>query len=275
MIRRRMAIDPSARIAPTARVHPDARIGPQTVIGDFCIVEADVAVGAHNVLEPYVYLKRWTTLGDQNEISAHTVLGTDPLDKNFNGDRSYLRIGNRNKIREHYTISRGTKPESETVVGDDNFIMTSGHVAHNAVIGNRIVIASCALVAGYVEIGDGAFISGGVVIHQFSRIGGLAMIGGNSRVSMDAPPFLLYSGFDIRPLGVNAVGLRRAGLTPADIRPLKEAYRILYREGLSLAGALQKIETELPGPLTSQMTAFIRGSKRGICRPGRKQHASE
>src|SRR4051795_12535950 len=140
----------NAQIAPTARVHRDAKIGPSVVIGDFCVVEDDVVLGAGCVLEPYVYVKRWTTLGERNEISAGTVLGTDPLDKAFNGQRSYLRIGSGNKIREHYTISRGTRPESVTEIGDENYIMTSGHIAHNCRIGNRTVIASCALVAGYV-----------------------------------------------------------------------------------------------------------------------------
>ncbi len=119
-----MPLDPSAVIAPTARVHSEASIGAQTVIGDFCVIERDVRIGAFCVLEPYVYVKRWTTLGDRNEISAGTVLGTDPLDKAFTGERSYLRIGEGNKIREHYTISRGTAPESETVIGDRNYIMT-------------------------------------------------------------------------------------------------------------------------------------------------------
>jgi len=132
-------------------------------------------------LEPYVYIKRWTTMGEANEISAGAALGTDPLDKNFKGQRSYLRIGNGNKIREHYTISRGTAGESETVLGDGNFIMTSGHIAHNCVVGSNCVIASCALIAGYVEIGDQAFISGGIGVHQFSKIGRLAMVGGMSR----------------------------------------------------------------------------------------------
>jgi UDP-N-acetylglucosamine acyltransferase len=117
-------------------------------------------------------------LGERNEISAGTVLGTDPLDKNFKGDRSYLTIGSDNKIREHYTISRGTQPESVTAIGNGNYIMTSGHIAHNSTIGDDTVIASCALVAGHVKVGDRAFISGGVVIHQFTRIGALAMIGG-------------------------------------------------------------------------------------------------
>ena len=155
-----MSARPSATIAPTARVHPDAVIGPGVRIGEFCVIESDVAIGAGCVLEPYVYVKRWTTLGERNEISAGTVLGTDPLDKGFTGERSYLQIGNGNKIREHYTISRGTKPESVTEIGDDNYIMTSGHIAHNCKIGDHTVIASCALVAGYVEVEDRAFISG-------------------------------------------------------------------------------------------------------------------
>ena len=175
-----MPIDPSAKVASTARVHPGAAIGPGVIVGDFAIIEDDVAIGAGSQLEPYVYIKRWTTLGENNRISAGTVLGTDPLDKGFTGARSYLRIGNGNTIREHYTISRGTAPESETVIGDENYIMTSGHIAHNCRIGNRTVIASCALVAGYVDVEDQAFISGGVVIHQYSRIGRLAMIGGPS-----------------------------------------------------------------------------------------------
>ena len=171
-----MPIDPSAVVAPTARVSPDAVIGPGVRIGEFCIIEPDVAIGAHCVLEPYVYIKRWTTLGERNEISAGTVLGTDPLDKNFTGERSYLHIGNGNKIREHYTISRGTPPESVTEIGDGNFIMTSGHIAHNCKIGNNTVIASCVLLGGYVEVEDQAFISGGVVVHQFSKVGRLAMV---------------------------------------------------------------------------------------------------
>ena len=126
------------------------------------------------------------------------MLGTDPLDKGFTGERSYLRIGNGNKIREHYTISRGTAPESITEIGDANYIMTSGHIAHNCKLGSNIVVASCALLAGYVEVEDQAFISGGVVVHQFSKIGRLAMIGGNTRVNSDVPPFFLYSGFQCR-----------------------------------------------------------------------------
>src|SRR5215813_12642801 len=215
-----MPIDPSAVVAPTARVHPDSIIGPGVRIGEFCVVESDVRAGAGCVFEPYVYIKRWTTLGEGNQISAGTVLGTDPLDKGFSGERSYLRIGNRNRIREHYTISRGTAPESVTEIGDDNYIMTSGHIAHNCKIGNQTVIASCALIAGYVEVGDQAFISGGVVVHQFSKIGRLAMIGGNTRVNSDVPPYFLYTDFNVRPYGLNLVGLKRAGVPEEDVRAL-------------------------------------------------------
>src|SRR6185436_8699628 len=136
-----MPIDSSAAAAPTARIHPDAVIGPGVRVGEYCVIESDVVIGAGCAFEPYVYIKRWTTLGEGNEISAGTVLGTDPFDKGFGGERSYLRIGNGNKIREHYTISRGTAPESVTGIGDGNFIMGSGHIAHNCKVGNSCVIA--------------------------------------------------------------------------------------------------------------------------------------
>ena len=262
-------IDPGAVIAPTARIHPAAVIGPGVRVGEYCVIEADVTIGANCLLEPYVYLKRWTTLGPDNEIGAGTVLGTDPLDKNFSGARSYLQIGSGNKIREHFTISRGTPPETATVIGDGNFIMTSGHIAHNCKIGDRTVIASCVLLGGYVEIGDGAFLSGGVLVHQFSRVGRLAMISGNTRVNLDAPPFFTFAGFEIAPKGLNLVGLRRAGFTSAQLAALKRAYRLLYRSNLHRDLALAAIERELDSPEIHEVTAFVRASRRGIARPSR------
>ncbi len=261
-----MAVDPSVYIAPTARIHPDAIIGPGTQIGEYCVIESDVSIGARCLLEPYVYVKRWTVMGDENEISAGTSLGTDPLDKTFSGQRSYLRIGSRNKIREHYTISRGTQPESETRIGDGNYIMTSGHIAHNCALGDGIVVASCALLAGYVEVESQAFISGGVVIHQYSKIGRLAMIGGNTRVNSDLPPFFLYSDFNVAAKGLNLFGLKRAGFSLEEIRAIKSAYRILYRSGLKQEDALARIEMELPFEHTRHLVEFVRASRRGICR---------
>lgn len=261
-----MAIDPSARIAATAVVSPRADIGPGVEIADYCIVEEEVAIGAETRLEPHVVVKRWTTLGSGNHVSAGVVLGTDPLDRNFTGERSYLRIGDSNRIREHYTISRGTEPESVTEIGDHNYIMTSGHIAHNCKVGSHNVICSCALIAGYVEIEDQAFVSGGVVVHQYSRIGRLAMIGGNTRVNKDVPPYFLYSDFNVAPRGLNLVGLRRAKFPPEEIRRLKRAYTLLFRSGIRLEDALRRIETEVASEHTSHLVEFIRSSKRGICR---------
>jgi len=261
-----MPIDPSAVVAATASISPDAWIGPAVRVGEFCVIEQDVVIGGECVLEPYVYVKRWTTLGERNEISAGTVLGTDPLDKNFKGERSYLRIGDGNKIREHFTISRGTPPESVTLIGDNNFIMTSGHIAHNCVIGSNVVIASCVLLGGYVAVEDGAFLSGGVLVHQYGKVGRLAMVSGNTRVNLDAPPFFTYSGFAIAPRGLNLVGLKRAGFDAPRISILKQAYRYLYRSGMKLEEALAKIESEIPTPDTLHLVEFIRGSKRGVCR---------
>lgn len=261
-----MPVHESAVIASTARIHPEAAIGPGVRVGEYCVVESDVSIGAGTVLEPYVYVKRWTTLGERNEISAGTVLGTDPLDKAFTGERSYLRIGHRNRIREHYTISRGSQPESVTGIGDDNYIMTSGHIAHNCKVGNQTVIASCALLAGYVEVEDQAFISGSLAVHQYSKIGRLAMVGGMTRVNKDLPPFFTYVGSPQVPRGLNLVGLRRAGFNRDQILALKRAYQILYRSGLALEPALARIEAEVPTPEALHLVDFVRHSKRGIAR---------
>jgi UDP-N-acetylglucosamine acyltransferase len=263
-----MPVDPSAFIAPTARVHPDAVVGPATRVGEFCVIESDVVIGRNCTLEPYVYVKRWTTLGDDNLISAGTALGTDPLDKAFTGERSYLVIGSGNKIREHYTISRGTEPESETRIGNGNYIMTCGHIAHNCILGDNIVIASCVLLAGYVEVEDQAFISGSVAAHQFSKIGRLAMVSGLARVNSDLPPYFLYAGFNVIAKGLNIVGLKRAGFSRQQRQTLKSAYTLLYRSGLRLEDALRRIEAELPDSLTEHLVQFIRASKRGIAREG-------
>ena len=262
-----MAIDPSAVVAATARVHADACIGPGVRIGEFCVIESDVAIGAGCVLEPYVYVKRWTTMGERNEISAGAALGTDPFDKNFTGARSYLRIGSGNRIREHFTVSRGTAPESTTTIGDGNYIMSAGHIAHNCRVGDDNVIASCALLAGYVEVENQAFISGGVAIHQFCKIGRLAMIAGNTGISNDVPPFITCAGYRGDATGLNLVGLKRAGYGEARIRAIKRAYQTLFHSGLLLDDALVRIETETDAPEAGEIVRFVRRSERGICRP--------
>ena len=259
-------IHPSARIAETARVAPTARIGPETIIGEYVIVEDDVEIGSRCKIDSHAVVKRWTFLGDQNEVSSGAVLGTEPLDKAFNGGRSYLRVGNRNKIREHFTISRGTAPESETVIGDGNFIMTAGHIAHNCRIGNGTVIASGALISGYVGIEDRAFVSGNIAVQQNLRIGELAMVGGMTRVNQDVTPYLTHVGPTMAVHGLNIVGLRRAGLDAGEIDRIRRAYRLLFRSNLPLADALATVAAELDGPHVLHMVEFIRASKHGVCR---------
>ena len=261
-----MPIDPSARVSPSAHVSNGAEICSDVEIGPFCIIEEDVKIGPRSILEAHVCVKRWTTLGADNRISSGTVLGTHPLDRSFSDARSYLVIGDRNHIREHYTISRGTQSESVTTIGDDNYIMTSGHIAHNCKIGSGNVICSCALIAGYVEIEDQTFISGGVGVHQFSKIGRLAMIGGNTRVNKDAPPYFLYSDLYITPNGVNTVGLKRAGFSENEINTLRKAYRLLFRSDLPLEEALTRIGAEVEGIHARHLVDFIRRSERGICK---------
>lgn len=260
-------------IAGTAVVSPQAKLGDNVKIGPFCIVEDDVAIGAGTILDSHVVVKRFTSLGENNHLHAGVVLGSDPEDKNFSGARSYLKIGNRNIFREHSTASRGTPPESTTVIGDDNYIMIGVHVAHNCQLGDNIVVCNNCSLAGYVAVGDGAFLSGGVVVHQFSKIGRLAMIGGNTRVNLDVPPFLLTSDFNVTAKGLNLVGLKRAGFGADAIRQLKQAYRILYRSGLPLNEALERIEQEITSREVREFVAFIRDSERGICRDSRSKKA--
>ncbi len=259
-------VDPTAVIASTARVASTARIGPGVMLGEYVVIEDDVVIGAGCKIDHHAVIMRWTTLGENNEISTGAVLGTEPLDKSFDGQRSYLRIGSGNKIREHFTISRGTSPESETVIGNKNFIMTSGHIAHNCKIGNETVIASTSLIAGYVQIEDRAFVSGGIGVQQYLRIGELAMIGGMTRVSQDVTPYLTHVGPTMAVHGLNLVGLRRAGLDATETERIQQAYRILFRSGISLAEALEKVENEVEGPHALRMVEFIRSSPKGVCR---------
>ena len=255
-----------SEIAPTARVDERATIGEGCHIGEFCVVEQDVVLGPGCRLEPYVYIKRWTTMGERNAVSSGTVLGSDPLDKNFTGARSYLRIGNGNTVREHFTISRATKPEGVTVIGDRNYIMTAGHIAHDCRVGNETVVCSNVLVAGYCVLEDQVYLSGGVMVHQFCRIGRLALVSGNTRVNVDAPPYFIYYGFDPEPHGLNVVGLRRAGFTGEQIQELKTAYRVLYKSGLKLKDALVRLDGPESSEHVRHLVAFCRASERGITR---------
>ena len=252
-------------IASTAIVHPGARVDPTTTVGDYCIIEDQVEIGANNRLDPFVVVKRYTTLGEGNHLYTGTQLGTDPLDKKFREEvPSYLRIGNHNVLREYMTISRGTQPESTTEMGDHNYVMTNVHIAHNSIVGSHNVICSNTLVAGHVTMEDHCFLSGGIVVHQFSKVGRLCMVAGNTRVNLDVPPYFMVSEFDAAAHGLNLLGLRRAGVTREAVMALKQAYRLLYRSGLSRQDALTQMEA-LGTPEVAHLVGFIRASKRGIC----------
>ena len=249
-----------------ALVSPQAKIGDNVSVGPFCLIEDDVEIGSETRLDSHVVIKRYTTLGESNHLYPGVVLGNDPEDRHFTGERSYLKIGHRNVFREYSSASRGTGPESATVIGDDNYIMIGTHVSHNCRLGSNIVVCNNCSLAGHVEIQDGAFLSAGVLVHQFSKIGRLAMISGNTRVNLDVPPFLLASDYSVTARGLNLVGLKRAELSKETIHQLKQAYRILYRSNLPLQEALERIEREIPIPEARHLVEFIRSSQRGICR---------
>jgi UDP-N-acetylglucosamine acyltransferase len=252
-------------IHPTALISPGARLGRDVKIGPYAVIEDETDIGEGSEIRAHACIKRFTSLGPGNIIYEGAVLGGEPQDLGFEDCESYLRVGADNRIREGVTMHRGTAPGSATIVGSDCFIMASAHVAHNCRIGDRVIIANNVALAGHVDIEDRAFISGGVVVHQFCRIGRLAMIGGNSKIIQDCLPFVTTDGVPGRACGLNIVGLRRAGLKSSDLQKLKDAYRLLLRSGLALEEALARI-ADARDPYVDHLTNFIRASTRGFSR---------
>ena len=250
---------------PTALIADGARLGSGVSIGPYAVVEPDTSIGDRTEVRSHAVIKRFTTLGADNRVHEGAVLGGEPQDVSFKGEPSRLVIGDRNVIREGVTMHRATAPGGQTVVGSDCFIMAYAHIAHENRIGDRVIMANNVMLAGHVELGDRAFLSGGAGIHQFCHVGRLAMVGGNAKVIKDCLPFVIADGVPARSRGLNVVGLRRAGFSAADIRTLREGYRLLLRSNLLLADALEKM-TALGNPLVDEMVAFVRSSKRGFHR---------
>ncbi len=252
-------IHPTAHISPTAKIAEDAEIGPNVIVGDNSSIGSGTVVMANAVIGP------WTTIGSGNRIHYGAIVGHDPQDIGYNGEESFAVIGNGNIIREYATIHRGNRPGTTTAIGDNNFIMIQAHVAHNCELGNQIVLAGGALLAGHVSVADCAIISGNCVVHQFCRIGRLAMMRGLSRTSRDVPPFcIMDETHTVKSL--NLVGLRRNGFDVKRVRALKNAYLILFRGGLNMQNAIEQVEAEVD--LTDdvqELINFIRSSKRGVC----------
>ncbi len=252
-------IHPSAYVSKNAELEDDIEIGPFSYIGDGVILRRGVKIST------CVRIEGETIIGEETEIGHGSAIGLPPQDLSFKGERSRLVIGKHNKIREFVTIHRATGEGEETVIGDNNYIMDYVHIAHNCRIGSEVVIVNMAQLAGYVEIRDYAFISGMTAFHQFVRVGEYAFVGGYSRVCQDVPPFFMALGIPLRVIGVNVVGLRRRGFSSDRIRILRNAYKLIYRQGLSLSQALEKIKEELPwNEDISLLLEFIEVSKRGI-----------
>lgn len=228
------------------------------------MIEQDTYIGEGSDIRAHAIVKRFSTLGASNQVHEGAVLGGEPQDTAFADCESYLRVGSKNRIREGVTMHRGTQPNSATIVGSNCFIMVNAHVAHNCKLGDGVILANNVALAGHVDIGDQAFLSGGVVVHQFCRIGRLAMIGGNSKIVQDCLPFVVTDGAPGRAHGLNIVGLRRAGFKSKDIRTLKEAYRVLLRSGLPLEAALDRM-ADIGDPLVNELIDFVRSSTRGFC----------
>lgn len=255
-----MKIHPSATIDPSARLGQDVEIGPGAVVGSNVEVGDGCRIGPHAVLHSHVML------GAASRVHAGAVLGDTPQDLAFKSVVSHVRIGRRCVIREGVTVHRGTHEGTETVVGDDCFLMANSHVAHNCLVGNRVILANGVLLGGYVEIGDGAFLSGNVVVHQFCRIGRLAMAGGLSAITKDLPPFCTARTGGLNMVsGLNTVGLKRNGFTPAERSQVRQCFDVLYRSGLNVSQARDRL-ADLGNPYGLEWAAFIEGSRRGLCR---------
>ncbi|MBI3316786.1 MAG: acyl-ACP--UDP-N-acetylglucosamine O-acyltransferase [Candidatus Omnitrophica bacterium] len=252
---------------PTAIVSADAELGEGVEIGPYSMVAGTVKIGPKTRVGARVQIEGHTTIGAENEIFTGAIVGSRTQDKKFEGGISFLKIGDRNIIREYVTINPGTKDGSETVIGDDNLLMAYVHVAHDCVIRNHTVLANAATLGGHVGVDDNAIIGGLSGIHQFVRIGKLALIGGCSKVVQDVPPFTLVDGHPARAYGLNTVGLERKGISDEDQAMLKKAFKSIFKSKLTLKNAILKIEGFTPTPpVLVDLLEFLRTSQRGICR---------
>lgn len=250
-------------IHPTSWVSPQARVAEDVRIGAFCVVEADVEIGVGTRLENHVVIKSGTRLGAGNQVCEHAVLGGLPQHKSPTSPAGLVCIGDRNVIREQVTIHRALNQSKETTIGDDNLLMVSSHIAHDCVVGNHVILANNVMLAGHVHVGDRAFMSGASAVHQFCRIGAFAMVGGQAHITKDVPPYVTIDGLSSMIVGLNFVGLRRAGFTASQVAELKQAYRIAFRAGLRWEDALERLRREHPEGPASAFHLFLQDSTRG------------
>lgn len=266
------------KIHPTAIVEEGATLGADVEIGPHALVGPEVVLGEGCRVLGHAVLTGRTILGRGNLVGYGAVIGAPPQDFAFDPSiQSEVRIGDGNTFREYVTIHRGTAEGSATIVGEGNFIMVGTHFGHNARVGNRTIIANNCLLAGHVEIGDGAVLGGGTVFHQFMRVGRLAMVRGGTRFGKDIPPFVSADGENMLS-GLNAVGLRRAGFSQEVRLELKRLFKMVFRSGLNITQAVAAAEVESWSEAAAEMLAFIKGAKkRGVCaaNPRRGQEAED
>lgn len=255
-------IHPTAIISPGAEIGPNVSIGPYTIIGENVVINNNTHIGAHVVIDG------WTHIGEGNEIATGAIIGNIPQDLKFQGERSFVYIGNNNKIREYVTINRGTDGGGgQTKIGDNNLIMTSVHIAHDVQVGNHNIIANAVGVAGHVVIDDWVNIGFASGIHQFVKIGRMVMVGAGSMISKDVMPYAIAQGNPPKLYGVNIERLRRNNFSPEARKDIQRAYKMICKESLTSIEAIEKIRSSFPDNTDiDHLISFLQNSARGIYR---------
>lgn len=249
----------------TAIVHPKAEVGPECEIGPYCVLGENVVLGARCRLHSHVVIDGHTRLGMENEIFPFASIGLKTQDLKWRGGITRTEIGDRNTFRESVTINSATSEGEVTVVGSDNHILAYSHIAHNVVMGDHVIMSNVATLAGHVRVEDYAVVGGLAAVHQFCRIGKMSIIGGCSKVVQDVPPFMLADGNPAETRTINKVGMERNGISEESQSALRQAYKLLFREGLTIPNALARITQELPPvPELLHLIEFVRTSERGI-----------
>ena len=252
----------------TAIVHPKAEVGENVEIGAYTIVRENVTIGSNTKIGPHVVIDPYVDIGSDCRIFQFAAIGAEPQDLKFSGEKTFVKIGSGNVIREFVTIHRGTADGSGvTEIGEDNLIMAYSHIAHDCKLGRRIVLSNNATLGGHITIGDYSVIGGLVAIHQFVRVGNFAFIGGKSAVVKDIPPYMIAAGDRAKLHGLNVVGLKRQGFSNNTLAMLKKAYRLVFRIGLTLNEAIERVAAEVEQvPEVVHLIEFIKSSERGITR---------
>jgi UDP-N-acetylglucosamine acyltransferase len=254
-------------VHPTAVVHSSAQIGSGCFIGPYCVIGEHVVLGEHCKLHSHVVIGGHTTLGTRNEIFPFASIGLKTQDLKWKGGVTRVEIGDDNTFRECVTINSATGDGGVTRIGSHNHILAYAHVAHDCTLGNHIVMSNVATLAGHIVVEDHATVGGLAAVHQFCRIGRMSIIGGCAKVVQDVPPFMLVDGNPAETRTINKIGLERNGVAEEAQNALKQAYKILFRDGLTIPNALARIGAELPAsPELEHLVRFARSSERGLCK---------